>query len=68
MERLEGMFDLRVERLVRRAMAFFEPMLSLGILILLDIGVPVRKHVELFLLVFSHKIVNESERTNRTKF
>ena len=52
MERLEGMFDLRVERLVRRAMAFFEPMLSLGILILLDIGVPVRKHVELFLLVF----------------
>ena len=51
-ERLEGMFDLRVERLVRRAMAFFEPMLSLGILILLDIGVPVRKHVELFLLVF----------------
>lgn len=52
MERLEGMFDLRVERLVRRAMAFFEPMLSLGILILLDIGVPVRKHVELFLLIF----------------
>ena len=42
-ERLEGMFDLRVERLVRRAMEFFEPMLSLGILILLDIGGRVRK-------------------------
>ena len=54
-ERLEGMFDLRVERLVRRAMAFFEPMLSLGILILLDIGVPVRKHVELFCLCFPTK-------------
>ena len=64
-ERLEGMFDLRVERLVRRAMAFFEPMLSLGILILLDIGVPVRKHVELFLLVFFPQ--NSRQRTNPTK-
>ena len=65
MERLEGMFDLRVERLVRRAMAFFEPMLSLGILILLDIGVPVRKHVELFMLLFPQ--IRSSQRTNRTK-